>query len=105
MTVTEGSANPNADVDDVPEDTLALRVLIARHERGLSQRAAAEMCGLTYGEWQSIEDGRGVRQLDVKVAKIAQGLRYNRDWIMWGGPLRKNMADLMDDFQAAFAAA
>lgn len=82
----------------IPQDTLPMRVYIARKERKLSQRAAAEACGLTFGEWQSIEDGRGVRQLDVKIAKIAQGLNYDRDWLMWGGPLSpdaKNIALLM----------
>jgi len=89
----------------VPEDSLALRVFIARRERKLSQRAAAELCGLTFGEWQSIEDGRGARQLDVKISKIADGLRYDRDWLMWGGPLRQNIADLMTGFHAEPVAA
>jgi transcriptional regulator with XRE-family HTH domain len=71
----------------VPRDTLAMRVLIARHERGLSQRAAALLCGLTFGEWQGIEDGRAATSLDQKVIKIAAGLGYSREWLMWGGPL------------------
>lgn len=71
----------------IPRDTLALRVRIAREELGLSQRAAAAQCGLTFGEWQSIEAGREARGLDHKVARIATGLDYDRDWLMWGGPL------------------
>lgn len=71
----------------VPRDTLALRVRIAREERGLSQRAAAELCKLTFGEWQSIESGRAARGIDRKIARIAEGLDYDRDWLMWGGPL------------------
>lgn len=70
-----------------PRDTLSMRVRIARIERELSQRAAALTCGLTFGEWQGIEDGRKVGGLDVKVRKIAAGLGYDRDWLMWGGPL------------------
>jgi hypothetical protein len=44
------------------------------------------MCGLTFGEWQSIEGGRKAGALDVKIDKIARGLDYDRDWLMWGQP-------------------
>lgn len=76
-----------------PRDTLPLRLVIMRTERGVSQREAALMCGLTYGEWQSIEAGRKAGSLDQKVTRIAKGLRYDRDWIMWGGPLAPNPPD------------
>lgn len=72
----------------IPVDTLARRVLIARLDAGYSQREAALRCGLTFGEWQSIENGAAARGLNVKVQKIAEGLGYDRDWLMWGGPLR-----------------
>lgn len=71
----------------IPKDTFALRVWIVRQECGLSQREAAEKCGLTFGEWQGIESGRDVRSMHVKVSKIADALGYDRDWLMWGGPL------------------
>lgn len=89
----------------IPEDTLPLRVWIARRERKLSQREAAARCGLTFGEWQSIEDGRAAGNLDLKVAKIANGLHYDREWLMWGGPLRQNIADLLSPFRTVSAAA
>ena len=44
-----------------PIDTLAFRVRTARMERGLSQREAALRCGITYGEWQSLESGSAAR--------------------------------------------
>lgn len=68
----------------IPKSTVGTRVRDARLEAGLSQREAAEACGLTYGEWQSIEAGRRAGQLDVKVDKIASGLGYDRNWLMWG---------------------
>lgn len=72
----------------IPRDSLALRVMIARHERSLSQRAAALRCGLTFGEWQGLEGGaEEPRGLNQKIAKIAAGLGYDRNWLMWGGPL------------------
>lgn len=70
-----------------PRDTLAARVKLARWERGLTQRAAAMTCGLTFGELQSIENGAEARGLNSKIDKIARGLGYDRDWLMWGGPL------------------
>ncbi len=70
-----------------PIDSLPNRVALARVESGLSQRRAALLCGMTPREWQGIEEGREVRRIDVKVASIARGLGYDRDWIMWGGSL------------------
>jgi transcriptional regulator with XRE-family HTH domain len=71
----------------IPVDDLATRLLVLRHQRGLSQREAADRCGITYGAWQSMEDGRQARGLDQKVAKIADALGVDREWLMWGGPL------------------
>lgn len=71
----------------VPTDSLANRMALVRRERKLSQRAAAETCGLTFGEWQGIEDGRNTRRIDMKVRQIAMALGVDRDWLMWGGPL------------------
>lgn len=81
---TDTTHIPSQGGDRIPEDTLAARVRSVRWETGLSQRAAAEACGLTFGEWQSLEDGRGARQLDIKVDRIAKGLGYDRNWLMWG---------------------
>lgn len=71
----------------IPEDTLAARLVLVRRHLGLTQRQAAETSGLTFGEWQSMEDGRQPRGLDVKVARISLALGVARDWLMWGGPL------------------
>jgi transcriptional regulator with XRE-family HTH domain len=69
------------------KDTLANRLRLVRAELGLSQRDAADRSGVTYGEWQSMENGASARGLDRKVTKIADTLGYDRDWLMWGGPL------------------
>ncbi len=71
----------------IPGDTLAARVVLVRRELGISQREAASTSGLTYGEWQSIEDGRSARDLPSKVARICLAFGVDRDWLMWGGPL------------------
>lgn len=71
----------------VPDDTLANRLVLIRRTLGLTQRMAAELCGLTFGEWQSLEDGRAARGIDQKVNRICAAVGVDRDWLMWGGPL------------------
>lgn len=70
-----------------PQDTLAARLFLMRRELGLSQRAAALRAGITFGEWQSMENGADARGVDKKVAKIAAAFDVDRDWLIWGGPL------------------
>lgn len=71
----------------VPDDTLAHRLVLVRLQAGLTQREAAARCGISFGEWQGMELGRGTRRLDTKVMAIARHLGVSRDWLMWGGPL------------------
>lgn len=68
----------------VPEDTLAHRLRIVRRDLGWSQREAAARTGLSFGDWQSIENGHDARGLDKKVKAIAEASGYNAVWIMWG---------------------
>lgn len=73
----------------VPVDSVAARVRILRAGLRLDQREAADRCGLTYGEWQGIEDGRAVRDLPRKLLAISRGLAVDglpvsMDWLMWG---------------------
>jgi transcriptional regulator with XRE-family HTH domain len=71
----------------VPEDSLAHRLLLVRRQLGLTQRVAATLSGLTFGEWQSLEDGRAARDIARKITAISERLNVSRDWLMWGGPL------------------
>lgn len=68
----------------IPEDTLADRLFRVRRKLGLSQREAAIKTGIPYGSWQSMEDGRQARALDVKVTQISEALGVDRNWLMWG---------------------
>jgi len=72
----------------VPTDTLGARLLVLRHEMGWSQREAVEATGVPYGTWQGMEMGRGTRNVDRHVAAIALATGYDREWLMWGGPLQ-----------------
>ena len=38
-----------------PDDTLTNRLVLMRTQLKLSQRKAAELCGITFGEWQSVD--------------------------------------------------
>jgi hypothetical protein len=70
-----------------PADTLAMRLLVMRHDLKISQREAALRSGLSFGEWQSMENGAAARGIDRKVAAIAAAFGVDRDWLMWGGAL------------------
>jgi len=71
----------------VATDTLAARLILLRHEMGWSQREAAEATGVPYGTWQGMESGRETRGLDRHIVAIAANSGYDRDWLIWGGPL------------------
>jgi transcriptional regulator with XRE-family HTH domain len=81
----------------VPRDTLAVRLIVVRHEMGWSQREAAEHTGVPYGVWQGMESGRETRGLDQHIDKIARVTGYKRDWLMWGGPLGHTGPPPVDD--------
>jgi transcriptional regulator with XRE-family HTH domain len=72
----------------IPSDTFAARLLLARHHAGrLSQREAAEKCGLNYASWSNWEEGRRPRDLLEVVQQIAEALDIDRTWLLFGGPL------------------
>ena len=68
----------------VPTSTLASRLVLLRHHLHLSQRAAAEQCGVPFGVWQGMEAGRGTRSVDEHVKRIAAAVNVDREWLMWG---------------------
>lgn len=84
----------------VPTDTLANRLRLMRHQLHLSQRKAAEISGVTFGEWQSMEDGRDARGVPQKVQAISAALGVDRDWLLWGGPLDQGEDDDPDGHAA-----
>jgi transcriptional regulator with XRE-family HTH domain len=92
-----------------PADSLATRLLVMRHQLKISQREAALRSGLSFGEWQSMENGAAARGIDRKVAAIASAFGVDRDWLMWGGALdpsgsgttRQYLADNAADLIAA----
>ena len=73
---------------DIPGDTLANRLMLARTHAGyLTVKEAAERCGVNYGSWSNWERGAQPRDLLDTVQKISDGLRINHQWLLFGGPL------------------
>jgi len=71
-----------------PDDTLAARFLLVRTQLGKDRKAFAAMTGLTENQLQSIESGRSPRDLATKVHQVHLVTGVDREWLMWGGPLR-----------------
>lgn len=76
------------DTDWVPKDTLAARIVVLRNALGLSRREFSQLTGLTENALQGIEGGRSPHKLQQKIQAIQAATGVDRDWLMWGGPLR-----------------
>ena len=74
----------------VPSDTLAARVTVLRSQLGMSRRQFAAHTGLTENQLQGIEEGRSPQKLPQKIQMICKATGVDRDWLMWGGPLKTN---------------
>ncbi len=68
----------------VPGDSFALRLLILRHELGLTQREAAKRCGLDDGSWSNWENGSHPRDMAKIVRQIHEATAVDMPWLMWG---------------------
>lgn len=86
---TAGRGSPTeAPQGDIPADTFALRLVMARHHAGrLSIEKAAERCGLNSENWRRWEDGGRPRDKEDVAYAVAEGLRMNFMWLLLGGPL------------------
>lgn len=79
---------PNLRRGDIPADTFAARLRLARmHASDISIRDAAPMCGLNYGTWTHWEKGGAPRNILDVVEKISEALGVDREWLLFGGPL------------------
>lgn len=82
--------------DWVPELTFALRLRIARMEKGLSQLKAADLCGIDVETWGKWERGIHVPHDKEEVAKkVNAGIGVNTAWLALGKPgcITDNLAD------------
>jgi hypothetical protein len=92
---------------DIPADTFANRLLLARTHAGyLTVKEAAERCGLNYGSWSNWERGVRPRDLLEVVRDVSVGLRIDYEWLLFGGPLlgargrpAKRASEVTDDYR------
>ncbi|HET8640563.1 MAG TPA: helix-turn-helix transcriptional regulator [Pseudonocardiaceae bacterium] len=72
----------------IPVDSFANRLMLARSHAGhLSIREAADLCDLGRGAWTNWE--RGAKPVDIIpiATRIAERLKIDREWLLFGGPL------------------
>lgn len=91
MTTDAGRHDPAVKTGsgDIPADTFAARLVLARMHVGLTIQDAAARCGLLNQSWSNWERGRVPRDLLDVVEAISEGLGIDRDWLLFGGPLAK----------------
>lgn len=69
----------------IPVDSFGHRLVLVRHELGLTQQEAADRCGIqraTWGFWEA--KGASPRRMHEVVATISNVLGVDRHWLMWG---------------------
>jgi transcriptional regulator with XRE-family HTH domain len=71
----------------VPEDTFGGRLMLLRHQLGLTTEEIADRCDLKTPTWSTWERGATPRNMSAVVAKVALATGVSRAWLMWGGPL------------------
>lgn len=72
---------------EVPLDTWATRLVIARTQRGLNVDQAADRAGLNRSSWSNWEKGKTPRNQVEVSRQIAAALGYDLNWLLLGGPL------------------
>lgn len=90
MTETTEERREGRVITTVPEDSYANRLILARAHAGhLSQREAAERCGLNDANWTNWERGIRSRTMVEDAEAIAEGLGVDLHWLLHGGPLTR----------------
>lgn len=81
----------------VPADSFHVRLAIVRCEMGWNIREAARECELGEAAWRTWEIKHTTpRDLRAVVDAIASRTGFDRDWLMWGGPLAGPDQDIGD---------
>lgn len=81
---TQATGSPGG---EVPVDTWATRLVIARTQRGLTREEAADKAGVNRSSWSNWETGTIPRGQVEVTRRIAEALGYDVSWLLWGGPL------------------
>lgn len=80
----------------IPADTFAARLLLVRHELGLSVDEISAQCGIASATWSTWERGTRPRDKEMVVRAIAEATGYDAAWLMFGAqfPLRREWVDV-----------
>ena len=70
-----------------PQDSLANRIILLRHNLDLSQEEFCAQTGITKGVLQGMESGRAPRKEAATLARIALATGVDREWLAFGGAL------------------
>lgn len=70
-----------------PQDNLANRIILLRHNLDLSQEEFCAQTGITKGVLQGMESGRAPRNEAATLARIALATGVDREWLTFGGTL------------------
>lgn len=74
-------------------DTFALRLLAIRHEMDMTQEEIADVVGVKRAAWNTWEHGAIPQRQAEIVKRIAEATGYERDWLLYGGPLSGSPTD------------
>lgn len=78
------AASPQED-PRIPADTFSARLVLLRHDMGLTVDEISSRCGIPSATWSTWERGVRPRDKEAIVRAIAEGTGYSRNWLMWGG--------------------
>jgi transcriptional regulator with XRE-family HTH domain len=68
----------------VPRNTFGARLVLLRHDLGLSQEEAADLCGVKRPTWATWEKGSIPRGQAEIARKISRATGYDLGWLLYG---------------------
>jgi transcriptional regulator with XRE-family HTH domain len=82
----------------IPSDNFGTRLRVVRHEKRLSTRDVAEICGVNHNSVAHWERGSSPKNMAEIVLKICEATGVDRDWLMFGTEAFEN-----DPFTQSFS--
>lgn len=68
----------------IPRDSFALRLVALRHDLGISQEEAADLCGVKRPTWATWEKGSMPRNVADVARRISEATGYSLSWLLFG---------------------
>lgn len=77
----------------LPHDTFAARLVLLRHDLGMTQQEASDLAGVKRGAWATWEKGRIPHDKAEIAKKIADRTGYDLRWLLYGGDVSASPTD------------